>query len=233
MRVLVTRPRVPAERTAARLRELGHDPVIDPVIEIRGLSLAPINPAGVAAVIVTSANALTALRPDLLDLPLFAVGEATAQRARAAGCANVTVGPGDGIGLATMIGRRVRADAGRLVHLAGDEVRTGLPEALAAAGFAYERVVAYTAEPTGAPSPSVREALEDGRLDAVLLTSPRSAALWAAGVRDLTLAPGLVACCISKAVAVPLDGLALAAVRVAEHPDEASLLRCLATPGGG
>lgn len=233
MRVLVTRPRVPAERTAARLRELGHEPVIDPVLEIRSLPVEPVDPAGVAAVIVTSANALAVPQPELHRLPLFAVGEATARAARATGWIDVTVGPGDGTGLAALIGRRVRPDAGGLLHLAGDEVRPGLPEALAAARFEYRRIVAYTAEPTGTLSLSVRKALEGGGLDAVLLTSARSATLWAAGVRDLTLAPGLVACCISKAVAVPLDGLALAAVRVAEHPDEASLLRCLATPGGG
>ena len=65
MRILITRPQAEAERTAARLIALGHEPVIAPVLRIERTEDTP--PSGsFDALIVTSVNAVPALA-DLED----------------------------------------------------------------------------------------------------------------------------------------------------------------------
>ncbi|MGQ3075829.1 MAG: uroporphyrinogen-III synthase, partial [Ferrovibrionaceae bacterium] len=80
MRILVTRPAEQAAETARHLAALGHDVLIDPLLEIvaRPGDLPPLD--GVAAVLVTSVNGARALaaatpRRDVLTV---AVGGRTA-----------------------------------------------------------------------------------------------------------------------------------------------------------
>ena len=236
MRVLLIRPQARSEATARRLEALGHTAVIDPILAIRPAELPPLAPGSLGAVVLTSASAAPALPSALHRLPLFAVGAATAAAVRAMGCTHVQVGPGDGAGLARLLIGNLPPTAGTILHLAGEEVRAGLAETLIAAGYAYRKVTAYVAVPTGAPAPTTVQALRDGMLDALLLHSPRSAACWADNVRTRgqeTLLRRLLACCLSPATAQPLRDLPFAQLRVAARPDEAALFGCLATPRAG
>jgi uroporphyrinogen-III synthase len=107
--VLVTRPRAQAEVTAAALRALGHEPLLDAMLEIEPLHLPDL--AGredVAAVVLTSANAVTALPASLAGLPVFAVGAATAAAAGPPAAATRAGGSDDGRALAGMVSRALR-----------------------------------------------------------------------------------------------------------------------------
>lgn len=233
MLVLVTRPLDQAARTARLLEARGHDVLIDPVLEVR---LLPVPPQGadIVAVAVTSANAVPALAGMDPRLPVFAVGEATAAAARAVGPARkIRVAEGSGIALAQLIRRSATPGRGTILHLAGTDVRPGFERELVELGYGYRRAIVYETMPTDEIDPAVATAIRDHRLDAVLLYSPRSAALWAAKVRRLGLGPHLhvtIAACLSNAVAEPLRGLVLREVRVARAADQKSLLGCLDAP---
>src|SRR4051812_12928068 len=87
MRVLVTRPREQAERTAERLGALGHEPFVAPLLTIVPTQEPP-PPAPFAAFVVTSAHAIPALASlgdAARQAPVLAVGERTAALARQAG----------------------------------------------------------------------------------------------------------------------------------------------------
>ncbi len=108
MRVLVTRPEPDAGDLAAKIGELGMTAVVDPLLEVELLPIAPEPFIGAAAVVATSRNALRALAqsPALapaLALPLFAVGSRTEAFAREAGFQHVTRGPGTARALAETI----------------------------------------------------------------------------------------------------------------------------------
>ena len=77
----MTRPREQAAETARLLRAAGHEVLIDPLLEISPLPPPMLEPGEVAAVAVTSANAVPALAHCPRDLPVFVVGEATAAAA--------------------------------------------------------------------------------------------------------------------------------------------------------
>jgi uroporphyrinogen-III synthase len=100
MRLLVTRPEPDAERTAAALRARGHIVLVAPLLRIEPVEHAEIGPGPFIALLVTSANAAPAIAhherfAQLRALPVFAVGDRSAEAMGAAGFADVTSAQGD------------------------------------------------------------------------------------------------------------------------------------------
>ena len=85
-KIWITRAQPAAELTAQRVRALGHEALVAPLLAVRTLPDVSIDLAGVAALAFTSANGVRAFA-DLSgerSLRVFAVGAATAQAAAAA-----------------------------------------------------------------------------------------------------------------------------------------------------
>jgi uroporphyrinogen-III synthase len=234
MRVLVTRPEPDATSQAERLAARGHEPVLAPLLAIESATNVPIELDGAQALIVTSRNALRALAShrDLaasLQLPLFAVGEATAKAATELGFTTVTAGPGTGEELSRLIAGTLKPNAGALVHLAGETVAFDLKSALQTKGFALRQPVLYRAVAATRLPESVLSLLNASKLDGVILMSPRTAAIFAALVvrhGALTQASRLDCYCLSAAVAQAVEPLKARAI-VAVRPYEDDILALL------
>jgi len=229
MYVLVTRPEPAAERTARALAARGHKAWKVPLMRIEPVA-ADLS-GGWGGVIVTSANAPAAVAADaaLTKLPLFAVGERSAQAARAAGFVNVTSAGGDIRDLVQLLRER-KADAkAPLLYLAGEDRAADLIAELAAHGIAAEMRVVYRA--VTAPFPdALIAAIEAGDAQAVLHFSRRSAENYVAGARAagiLGQALALRHYCLSAQVAEPLAAAGAKRVSVALHPEEAVLIELL------
>jgi uroporphyrinogen-III synthase len=215
MNIWVTRAEPGASRTAERLRALGHEPRVAPVLRVRPLA-GPIDLDGVGALAFTSGNgvrAFTGLSADR-TLPVFAVGETTALAARQAGFAAVASADGDVAALAALIAASAGRLAGGVLFAGAVEPAGDLVAALTAAGVPARAAPVYD---TIALAPEVPAGAQ-----ALLVHSPKAAQALAAA----QLA-GLSAYCISAAAAAPLARSA-ARVLVASRPDEDSLLRLLA-----
>ncbi len=95
--VLILRPRDSALRTAAKVRDLGLEPIVDPLFELESIDWAPPDVSQFDSLLLTSANAVTfagqALEK-LSGLPVLAVGEKTAEAARKAGLTIAETGNG-------------------------------------------------------------------------------------------------------------------------------------------
>ncbi len=231
MRALLTRPRPESEALAARLARLGIEALVEPLLTIHEVADAKLDPTGVQALVVTSANGARALgRVAAGDavaraLPVFAVGRTSAEAARAAGFALVESAEGDVAALAALLRARLDPADGALLHAAGSVTAGDLAGDLG--GFEVRRAVLYRAEPVAALSGPAQAALAAGDLDVVLLYSPRTAAnfarlVTAAGLSDACR--DLAALCLSPAVADALTGLDFRRVEVAPRPEEAALL---------
>lgn len=224
-RVWITRAQPGAARTAARLTALGFQPLVAPLLTIRPLSealkAAP-DFATVAALAFTSPNgvaAFAALTPGLRALPVFAVGDATAEAAREAGFADARSAAGDIHALARLIAATpldglilapgAREPAGDLLALLPDRT--------------VQRLPVYAAEETGAAPPA--------DFDAILLHSPRAARAFAR-IAKPEIAANRLAICISAAAAAPLAALSFAEIRTADAPDETSILTALGKSAG-
>ena len=222
--VWVTRAQPGAEATARRLRAMGFEPLVAPLLEVRAIGGGAIDLAGVGALAFTSSNgaAAFAARSKERGLPVFAVGAATAAAASAAGFCSVTSADGDVAALVQALAAHPPID-GEVLHPGPVEPAGDLVSALAELGVPARALAVYE---TVARAPEPRTAALIPDLLAVLLHSPKAARVLAAHVTDHP-APKLVALCLSQAVAAPLRASGLAAVRAADQPTEAALLALL------
>jgi uroporphyrinogen-III synthase len=118
----------------------------------------------------------------LLSLPAAAVGTSTARAAEDAGLRVELIGPGTGQGLAAALIDRLDAPT-HVIFACGRDRRPELPGALDAAGHTVLPVEVYRMDPT-----PPRELPPLGpSLEAVVLTSPRSATLYLEGVGGIPL----------------------------------------------
>ena len=230
MRILITRPREDAEQFARAVSALGHDAVIEPLLEIDFLPGPPIDLGGVQAVLLTSANGARALahRVAVRDVPLIAVGPATASAAREIGFLDVSESAGEGVeALASFVRTKLRPGGGALMHPAGSVSAGDLSGALGARGFVVRREVIYDARAVDHLSGAVVAELSAGLIDAVTFFSPRTAAIFVELATEESVADAcrrLTALCLSAAVGVALAPLRFAAVKVAKNPTMEAML---------
>jgi uroporphyrinogen-III synthase len=237
LRALVTRPEEDAAPLAAALAERGVEVTVEPLLSIRWIADAPIDLAGVQALLFTSANgargfaALAATReiPGWRELPVFAVGDASAAAAREAGFSRVESAGGDVAALARLVVDRLDPKAGALFHAAGSAVAGDLGGLLGAAGFTVRREMLYEAKPAEQLSPTTVTALADRGFDLVLFFSPRTAATFvtltrAAGEGVVNGCAAAAAVCLSPAVAAAAGELPWREVQTAARPEMMALL---------
>ena len=232
MHILVTRPEPAAERTASALLARGHDVWKLPLMQVEPVA-AELS-GGWGGVIIPSANAPAtiannAARDSLLTLPLFAVGERSADAARSAGFTAVTSAGGSVRDLVRLLRQRKADASAPLLYLAGEDRAADLVGELAANGIAAEMRVVYRA--VAAPFPDeLVAALESGDVQAVLHFSRRSADNYLAGAREAGVTEQAVAVrhyCLSAQVAEPLEAAGAKRVTVAPRPEEAALIELL------
>ena len=231
MRVVVTRPQADSERTAAALEALGHEVLVAPLMRIEPVA---VDLAGTwSAIVITSANALQAV-PATADgvktLPVFAVGDRSAEAARQAGFAEVSSANGDIKDLVRLVAAHAVHAKAPLLYLAGKDRSGDLVPQLAAHGIDAEMKVVYRIAAEVFP-PVLAAALESGDVDAVLHFSRRSAELFVEGARASGVAgpaEDVRHLCLSAQVAEPLAGASR--VTVAARPEEAALIALLRAP---
>ncbi len=237
MRLIVTRPVEDAAPLIEALERLGHDAIKAPLLDIRLDPVADIPALPYQAVLITSANGARALARHhalerLKDALAVAVGPASAEAARRAGFSRVAVADGDVVTLVAWVRRHLDPAAGPLLHASGDVTTGQLQPSLEASGFTVRRTVLYEAQALESLPEGCIAVLRAGRADGVLLFSPRTARIWT-GLLDhhglLAVVRGLTHFCLSSNVAAAVSEAlgAETVIRIAERPDEDSMLRLL------
>ena len=224
----MTRPEPGGSATAAVLRAAGHVPVLAPCLEIERLPAAL--PALVDGIVVASAQALPGLPTALRAVPLFAVGDATAAQARAAGFIYVASAAGTARELAALVGARL-APGARLLLACGAGHSIDLAADLRGRGFRVTRRVVYRSHPARQLDAAARAALEAGEVDRVMVFSPASARSFVTLVTEAGLDGALaraIAVAISPAAAAPLTRLPFRDIRSAVSPDQDHMISILA-----
>jgi uroporphyrinogen-III synthase len=239
MVVLVTRPHPGNQNTASALRKRGFEVLSAPVLKFEAVPFHYDMDARCSAVIVTSANALLGIEPQLkghrlLELPLFAVGDTTAEAARRAGFTHVISASGDAAALRDAVLASVEAGqlnkAGALLYLAGGDLARDLAGELGEHGLRVITCTTYRMVPLKGLALEVREAFAANRIEAVLHYSQRSARAFLDAARSDGVeisALSIVQCCMSDAVASVVREAGATQVVVAASPDEEALFVAL------
>jgi len=215
--LLLLRPQPGNDTSAARARALGLSVVQVPLFEIAPVPPAPVPEGPFDALLVTSANGArfgSALLRARADLPLYAVGPATARALREVGRADAVVGGGDAASTAPLI---VAAGHRRILHVGAAETRPFDP-----LGLTILRHVVYRA--VEREDTAVRPML-DGLAQAVAaIHSPRAGARFVALIGAARRGDFHIAAISAAAGATCGEGWASLAVSSA--PDDTALLAC-------
>lgn len=212
MRLLVTRPLPAGAATADRLRALGHDVALAPLMETEAVAWDAPAPLP-DAVMLTSAFAARLAGADAPHhLPVFAVGGATARAALDAGFVDIREGGGT---LQILLDTVATAGFASVLHLAGED-RT---PAIVPVGLAVTTRTVYRARLASlAALPAV---------DWVLLYSPRSAAHFVAEARRLSADVAQIGVAAISASTLAAAGPGWRATAVAHEPNEDALLAAI------
>jgi uroporphyrinogen-III synthase len=239
MPILVTRPQPDNATTVAALRAKGFEVLPAPMLRFEPVAFQDDSDARYGAVIVTSANALRAFEDQpamtrLKELPVFAVGERTAETARNIGFRSVVAADGGAAALRDLIAASIRAKTlkktGTLLYLAGADLARDLAGEVGERGFNVVTQTTYRMVPITTLPPDVCGAFAANGVDAVLHYSRRSArafldAARSGGVEISALA--IPHCCLSDAIASIVRDAGATQVMVARTPDEKALFEVL------
>lgn len=218
--VLITRSIGDAAQYAQAVQMRGGEAMCEPMLRIHHTGTLPdISPYDALA--FTSGHAVDAFAAQSArrDIPVFTVGDSTADQARAAGFHNVTSAGGDAADLRACL---ERAAPGRVLYLRGADVAQEFP--------VHDAHVVYTAHPVEKFTESCAHALQHGRIRTVLFFSARGGETFAGLCRASGLdsaVSGIKALCISGVVLESVSVLPWRDTYIAPHPGRAGMLALL------
>lgn len=189
-----------------------------PLLTVRAIGTAPLGLEDVSALAFTSHNgvAMFAATNPQRDLPVFTVGDATAELARARGFRTVRSAGGALADLAAVL--TAEAPRAGWLLVPGARAPAGDLSALVSPTIRVRAVPVYETLETGATPPAF--------FDAVLIHSARAAR----ALRSCGPFAGQVAVALSAAVAEAVGETAGLEIRIAAAPDESALLEALGKP---
>jgi uroporphyrinogen-III synthase len=238
--ILITRPAEDASLLAKALYARGYETFIEPLLDIVPAtnSEKPLKAAlkrRPQAIIATSRHALTALASltQLRDIPILAVGEATARCAQELGF-TATICGNNARALAQHVTLHISARTGPLLYIRGANISTDITAILAGHSFEVISVILYKSVRAQKLSPSLQKALREKRIRAALFFSARTAATYAKLVMReqlQALHSNIAAICISTAVTQPLQVLPWEALHFSARPTMNSMLEMLESSG--
>lgn len=211
---------------------MGIESISAPLLEIIFEDGPDLNLTNVQALLFTSANGVRAFvrRSKTRDILAMAVGDATARELNTHGFKNIESASGDVDTLATLVIHRLESNDDELLHVAGSRVAGDLEGMLSSAGFKYSRSVLYRAETPDVLPTNAINAIEQQSLDGILFYSPRTAKTFANLVTKAGLDKKLgsmAAYCLSNRVSDMVAGLGWREIKVANAPEQSSLLALL------
>lgn len=239
MKLIVTRPEPAASKTAEKLRALGHEVAVSPVLEIVATG-SEMPSGGFSMVIITSANALRVLEQHgfdqtLLDIPIYVVGDETAKKARELGFHNVHSATGNAKDLLALIKLQFiqSADDKRsALYICGEHSTPGFTIELSKIGLIIQKWANYKANLVDQLTKKSLEFLSSGEPVGILLYSARSAAQFNDNIERANAVYYLENIKIFALSDRVKNGLPIELQKVSEianKPDEQSMVALIAT----
>ncbi len=235
--VFITRPEEEYADTASMVTALGYDPVACPM-----LTIAPVmvdfsdvenDPAQFSALVFTSASALPpfCVQCAVRDLPVYTVGDVTAERARQAGFTNVISAGADITALESLLLSANLSPDQVVLHISGaDVVRPmNLP------GLTLDRRIVYRAVQAEHLPEDAQMELRAASPRFVLFYSARTAQAFAAAIKKDRLTHQLMsskALCLSESMLESLRDLPWRGIAVAARADRTGMQALLAEEKG-
>lgn len=232
MRVLVTRSSQEIQREIAALNLRGHKAISSPLLQIKPIEGPQINLEGSQAILISSRAGVRALAKVSKErkIPVFTVGDSTADVALDLGYKRVESAHGDSKDLLVLSRRRLIKGAGKIFIASGADVVEDLEEHLEKDGFEVERRILYEASLVDNLSAYAEKCIRARKIDVVLFFSARTADSFVKIVIKSNLEEAcstMNAVCLSERVAKQASKISWLRVCFAKKPDRDSLYSLL------
>ncbi len=229
MLTLTTRPRGLNEPLHTELLAMGFQPHNENVLEITPVEWPTQSLFRMAALVVTSANGafeLGKVPHAPREMPVFAVGIATAACLKRFGFINVYHADGTAADLLRLVMHKMPPGSGPILHVGGLHLSLDMAAALRSQGYEAIRAIVYEAAGRARLSAGTEQHLRRHKIGAVVLMSKRTAEIFGALVRKSDLVPSLArieAFVMSPAIAAVLDAAKWRRIHIAAAPSRAAL----------
>ncbi|MEP4768667.1 MAG: uroporphyrinogen-III synthase [Roseibium sp.] len=229
MRILVTRPQPDCKTTADRLRGFGH--IVDevPLLIFEATPPAHLDLSNVAVLAFTSRRAVAVMAAhaqlsNLVQFPVFTVGETTATACREAGFSRTHSANGDVAALAQLIAdHRKEFGNGAILYPAAKDRAGDLGDLLAQQKLPCRTLPVYEMAAAQEISAEIVQAISAGEYDRVLIFSKRTAETLVALLKKSNLHhifSSMPVYAISKQAAEPFKDFARIYISDAPREDE-------------
>lgn len=157
------------------------------------------------ALLITSKNALRAIQHHEFykKIPIYAVGDQTAQLAKSMGFIHVLSASGTGKDLINLVIQKASQTKGILWHLSGDIIKENIAETLEQQGFSAKRQVVYSIQEVEIMPPPLLHDLKGKTFSHVLFFSPRTTDIFIKLLKKNELEPiaaEMTSLCLSQNV---------------------------------
>lgn len=226
MRLLLTRPQEDSEKLAQQLRKHGIDSIISPVLEIKYLDQSLKQVTSTDAIFISSRHAIAQADETIKHVPLYTVGESTANFARQQGFSDVRMAGGTLAEAAA--GLKNNTDIQSLLYLRGRDISESLIALLP--HITVNERITYQASAVNSMKPEAFTALKEKNVQGVIFYSARTARIFAQMATESEIKSLLVplfAFCLSEQIRGSLTKDLWRDVIVAEQPDSDSLIKCI------
>jgi uroporphyrinogen-III synthase len=226
--ILITRPVLLAERTYRLLQRRNINSVIIPMLDVRNLECAKVNSDDFDVVIITSQNAVIAASKmlGLKNKVVYAVGDSTKNLLISCGFSSVFSSDGDCLRMIQKILKEVPISM-RLLYISGRKTAIDLESILTNHGYDIQTRVVYDAIHTSVLTSEEIYCISN-EVSGVLFYSLETAkSFYHLAIRYQIDSSRIVAFCISHKAAVPIQKLAWRDIKVAQSPDEDSIIQLL------
>ncbi len=224
--VLVTRPADDAGDLCDALRTAGFIPMLAPMLDIVPLDPSVPSLDSVQAIVFTSVNGVRHCPAVPRDLPVYCVGDRTADAARDAGFKTVVSAGGDINDLETVL-TGANLDPNRVIlHICGADV----VRPMVVPGVRVEPLVAYRADMVTRLPWVVRVMIRLGCVTGVLFFSARTGQAFVNTMKKMNLdraCAGIGALCLSDSVVESVSDLPWRGLYTAQRPDRTAMLDLL------
>jgi uroporphyrinogen-III synthase len=221
MKLLIIRPESGASASAKRAERAGFTPLLLPFFEVCPRVWTAPDPAAYDALLITSSNAIRhggVGLEKLLALPVYAVGERSAQAAQERGFAVAASGDGK---VETALAHAHTAGHRRLLWLAGEDRR----DPIIPAGLSIAVETVYASIATTLPD-KARDVI--AKADIIALHSPRAAILFGETADHLQLDRSAIALVAFSPAIAEAAGTGWQGIAVAKMPEDSALLSAAA-----
>lgn len=214
---------------------MGIDPIVCPVLDVNFRAAIDVDLSDVQALAFTSTNGVRAWGPRRAerDIPVYAVGDSTADAARNIGFKKVYSANGDVTRLSALICKKLKPKHGSLLHVRGIHTAGDLSGDLRDKGFTVREAIGYGTVPVDMLSEEAIAAIVSGAPVQVLVHSRRGAKTFLDLVRRFGLhhwLKNVAVYGISANALKPLEQAGFSALHAAAEPNEAALLKLLDQP---